>query len=388
MITKSTGNTYRSRPVLKTIACSTTPSPMAAAAMRGKLSMRPSTTAASARTSTVTPSALPIGKSATPARRKTVMKASTVVITHTVAWIRPTGMPSVEARSDALGRGPDRDADPRVAHEQRERDQHDRDDEEDHQVVVVEEDAADVHLDVERRVERRPVEVLEPEPARHEQREGGEQLREADRGDREDEARRAGEPVDDRPLDDEAEEDRADQAEQEGDRVGEAGHPVGRAARGILGEQEDREDRGHRAEIALREVDDAVGAVDERESDREQRGERTDERALHDDAERRIPEHVGDVDEDDRRYREREHRDAGRRVAIEVDERDGGDQAEQLFLAITRFGQPERERRPDADRERNHGQRCRPFPPCDNRGHLISLPLSSPRVLGCVREPR
>jgi hypothetical protein len=100
MITKSTGNTYRSRPVLKMIACSTTPSPIAAAAMRGKLSMRPNTTAARARTSTVTPSALPMGKSATPARKKTVMKASTVVITHTVACTRPTGIPRVEARSE------------------------------------------------------------------------------------------------------------------------------------------------------------------------------------------------------------------------------------------------------------------------------------------------
>ena len=128
-------------------------------------------------------------------------------------------------------------------------------------------------------------------------------------------------------------------------RVGEPGHPVGRAAGGVLGEQQDREDRGHRAEVALGEVDDAVGAVDEREPDREQRGERTDERALHDDAERRVPEHVGDVDEDDRRDCEREHRDASRRVAIEVDERDDGDEAEQLFLAIARFGEPERERR-------------------------------------------
>ena len=83
-----------------TIACSTIPNPIAAAAMRGKSSMWPSTTAASARTSTVTASALPIGKLETPARRKTVMKASTAVITHTMVWIRPTGTPRVAARSE------------------------------------------------------------------------------------------------------------------------------------------------------------------------------------------------------------------------------------------------------------------------------------------------
>ena len=265
MITKSTGNTYRSRPVLKMIACSTTPSPIAAAAMRGKLSMRPITTAASARTSTVTPERAPDREvdDAGPQEDRDEREHRR---DHPHRRLHAADRDAERGRPvGAFGRGPDRDADARVAHEQRERDQDDRDDDEDHQVVVVEEDAADVHLDVERRVERRPVEVLEPEPARHEQRERGEQLRDADRRDGEDEPRRAEEPVDDRPLDDEAEEDRADQAEDEGDRVGEPRHPVGRAALGILGEQQDREDRGHRAEVALREVDDAIGAVDERE---------------------------------------------------------------------------------------------------------------------------
>ena len=48
MMTNSTGNTYRSRPVLKMIACSTTPSPIGGRGDARKLSMRPSTTAASA----------------------------------------------------------------------------------------------------------------------------------------------------------------------------------------------------------------------------------------------------------------------------------------------------------------------------------------------------
>ncbi len=128
-----------------------------------------------------------------------------------------------------LGRGADRDADTRVAHEQRERDQDDRHDDEDHQVVVVEEHPADAHLDVERWVERGPVEVLEPEPGRHEQRDRRQQLGDADRGNRKDEPRRAREAVDQRPFDDEPEEDRADQAEEERDGVGEPRHPVGRA---------------------------------------------------------------------------------------------------------------------------------------------------------------
>ncbi len=129
---------------------------------------------------------------------------------------------------------------------------------------------------------------LNPNQPGHEQRECGQELRDADGRDGQHETRRAAEPVDERPLDDEAEEDRADEAEEEGDRIGEPGHPVRCAARRVPGEQQDREDRRHRAEVALREVDDAVRAVDQREADGEQRGERSDQRALHDDAERRI----------------------------------------------------------------------------------------------------
>ena len=47
-------------------------------------------------------------EAATPARRNTVTNASTVVITHTVVWMRPTGTPSVAARST-------RSADARIA---------------------------------------------------------------------------------------------------------------------------------------------------------------------------------------------------------------------------------------------------------------------------------
>ena len=76
----------------------------------------------------------------------------------------------------------------------------------------------------------RPTDVLEPEPARHEQREGGQQLRDADRRDGEDEARRAAEPVDERALDDEAEEDGRDQARRRS-RPGRGGRSSSRARR-------------------------------------------------------------------------------------------------------------------------------------------------------------
>ena len=65
----------------------------------------------------------------------------------------------------ALGDRSHRDADPRVPDEERQGAEHQRHDDEHHQVVVVEEDAADLDLDVERRVQLRPTDVLEPEPA-------------------------------------------------------------------------------------------------------------------------------------------------------------------------------------------------------------------------------
>ena len=88
--------------------------------------------------------------------------ASTVVITHTVAWMRPTGTPSVEARSERSAAAADRDADPRVPQEQREPDEHERDDDEHHEVVVVEEHAADLDLDVERRIQLGRPRFLKP----------------------------------------------------------------------------------------------------------------------------------------------------------------------------------------------------------------------------------
>ena len=168
----------------------------------------------------------------TPARMNTVTKASTVAITHTIDWMRPIGTPSVAARSARVGRGPHCDTDTRVAHEDRERGEEDRDDDEHHEVVVVEEDAADLDADVERRVDHGAgrARATEAEPARHEERERGQELRDADRRDGEDESRSAVETIDEGALDDEPQEDRGHQAREERDRVGLAGDPVRRAA--------------------------------------------------------------------------------------------------------------------------------------------------------------
>ncbi len=149
-----------------------------------------------------------------------------------------------------------------------------------------------------------------------------EELRDADRRHGEHEPGCPAEPVDDRPFDDEAEEHGRDQTDDEGDGVGEPRHPVRRATRCVLGNEQDREDRRNCAEIALREVDDAIRAVHERDADREQRGERADQRALDDDAERRAEEDVGDVDQHEGRDRERQDAQAVLGGAVEHDEAD------------------------------------------------------------------
>ena len=155
-------------PVLKMIACSTTPSPMRPRRC-AEVVHAPDTTAASAHGTGIAQRASDgeVGDAGPQEDRDESehRRDHPHRCLHATDRNAERGCPV-----GAFGRGPDRDADTRVAHEERERDQDDRDDEEDHQVVRVEEDAADVHLDVERRVERGPVEVLEPEPARHEQR--------------------------------------------------------------------------------------------------------------------------------------------------------------------------------------------------------------------------
>ena len=101
-----------------------------------------------------------------------------------------------------------------------------------------------------------------------------EQLREADGRDGEDQARRAEEPADDRELDDRADDDRAGEADEEGEEVVEAGEE----------DEVDGERDGDEAEVALREVEDAVGAVDERHAEGDERAEHAEGDALDDEA--------------------------------------------------------------------------------------------------------
>src|SRR5262249_28614952 len=59
-------------------------------------------------------------------------------------------------------------------------------------------------------------------------------------------------------------------------------------------DQQHRKHAWYRAKVARREIHDAMGAIDERNTDGKQRGQPTEERALGDDARRRRPEHVND----------------------------------------------------------------------------------------------
>ncbi len=116
---------------------------------------------------------------------------------------------------------------------------------------------------------------LKREQAGQEQRAGGQQLREPDRRDGEDETRRLREPTDDHDLDDGPERERGREPD------GEAAPPP--EADGADGEQ-DGERRRDGAEVAGGEVDDAVGAPDDGEAEREERAQPADDRALHEDA--------------------------------------------------------------------------------------------------------
>ena len=100
-------------------------------------------------------------------------------------------------------------------------------------------------------------------------------LRDADRRDREDQARRAEEPAQEHELHEDAEHDRRDEA----GRGREIDVPALRRV------QEQREDRRRLPEVGGREVHDPVGAVDDRDAERDERGEQPADRA----AEHRFP---------------------------------------------------------------------------------------------------
>ena len=107
--------------------------------------------------------------------------------------------------------------------------------------------------------------------------EAAEQLGEADAGHGEHEAGRVLEPTDDEELD-----QRADEATgHDRDRQH---HPVGHV---MLEHHADAQHADHAAQRAVGEVDEAVGAVDEDDAHRAERGDRAVDDADRDDAERR-----------------------------------------------------------------------------------------------------
>ena len=103
-------------------------------------------------------------------------------------------------------------------------------------------------------------------------------------------ARRAGEPTDDEDLHHRAERHRRGEAGDEGDQP----------TRAAADHEQDRERRRCRAQVALREVEDAVGPVHQGETQREQCAQSAEQRALHDDARRWGPQHLHDEEEQSR----------------------------------------------------------------------------------------
>ena len=99
MIAARIGSRYNGLSAVKFTATSSTPSATAFAAIAGRFVMRPSTSAARARSRTPTDSAEAIGNPTMPARRKMAMNAKSAEMLQTTVWSRFTGTPRSEARS-------------------------------------------------------------------------------------------------------------------------------------------------------------------------------------------------------------------------------------------------------------------------------------------------
>ncbi len=229
-------------------------------AITANRSMRPITNAASARSRNDGPSTVPIGSPTAPARSHIPRNASTVATVHTIVWRRRTGMPSVDAAIGPLGARPYRDADVAESQPRSEGDESDGNrDHRDH-VVAVEDRVPDLELHRERRVEPVGLEVL-PERLREEEPGADQDLGEPDGGNREDQAGGAEESADDQRLDQDAEDDGGDEPRRE--------------RQEIIDTQRDDQQRPQRrrdlSEVALGEVDDPVGAVDQRDPERDER---------------------------------------------------------------------------------------------------------------------
>ena len=201
-----------------------------------------------------------------------VIDAISVAMTHATLWVKPTFTPSSPARS-ALSELA-RSAMPMLVKRRNENRARIAS-----TVVMiamrcvgVEDVAVEVEAEVERHRQllRREIGA---EPERDGHGEASEQLRQADGDDHQDQARRLREPADDRELDERAEHDRR-RPSASGTAIQKSQHRHG--------DERDGEARGHRAEVGLGEVDDLVGPVDEREAERRERGERTDDDAVDD----------------------------------------------------------------------------------------------------------
>ena len=246
-----------------------------------KCSMRPITAAARARSRICGPNAEPSGSPSMPARRIMAIVAMRVAIIH-ASVVHATDVhaqqrgPVGAARARAHG-----DPHVRVAQEREQQAGHRERRDHRHQLTGVEDERLDVEAEVERegqelRRERGVEEAGDRFP------DAGEQLGETDRGDHEDQARRACEPADHEELDRGTEHDGDDQRQRHRD-------PVRPAAQH---DERDAQARGDGAEVGLREVDHAVRPVDEHEPEREQRGQRADHEAPHHDADRRRPDEL------------------------------------------------------------------------------------------------
>ncbi len=142
--------------------------------------------------------------------------------------------------------------------------------------------------------------LVSPHP-RHEQRERGEQLRDADRGHGENESRRLGESTHECQLDDRSERHCRNETDTESEQVRQPREH----------DESDGERRRDESEIGLGEVDHPVGAVDERHAD----GEECDEQPEHDTAD---PGAGGHAEEDELHGHEPSRRRELPRHAFEV----------------------------------------------------------------------
>ncbi len=183
------------------------------------------------------------------------MNAISEATDHTRVCSRLTGTPRSAARSAlsalALIAMPTLLIRRNIARPSRVKRRHDHGD----HVVRVEDDRADRELHVERRREAlsEEREVLAPSPGQQD-RQPTEELGEPERRDRDHQAGRVEEPPDDEQLDDGAERERGDDADGHGEQV---------RPRPRRHEHDDQHDR-QRAEVALREVDEAVRPVGQR----------------------------------------------------------------------------------------------------------------------------